>query len=324
MTASVVFAGDPTDRGGLCRLALRFLKWMRVMNFSPGSVRVRTIQLRAFLSWCAENGYARPRQVTKRVLDRYQRHLSTAHCSLIAQRLTTSAQHGRLVAVRTFFKWLTRKRHLPHNPASEIDLPRLEKRLPQHVLTHTQVQSILSLPDTQSVIGLRDRAMLETFYSTGMRRSEIIALKSDDVDFARGLLTVNQGKGKKDRVIPVGTSALDWIKRYLDAVRPKLMRLRRSHREQLFLSKTGNALTPSGVSIMVREFVTMAGIHTRGACHMFRHSMATGMLENGADIRFIQEMLGHADLKTTQIYTHVNPIKLKQVHAATHPSQVAA
>ncbi|GIK53794.1 MAG: tyrosine recombinase XerD [Planctomycetota bacterium] len=308
----------------MCRLAMRFLKWMRVMNFSPGSIRVRTIQLRAFLSWCSENSYARPRQVTKRVLDRYQRFLTTAHSSMIAQRLTTSAQHGRLVAVRTFFKWLTRKRHVPHNPASEIDLPRLEKRLPQHVLTHTQVQTILALPDTQTTIGLRDRAMIETLYSTGMRRCEIIALRTDEVDFERGLLTVTQGKGKKDRVIPVGENALQWIKRYLDAVRPKLMRLRRSHREQLFLSKTGNALTPSGVSIMVREYLTQAGILSRGACHMFRHSMATGMLENGADIRFIQEMLGHADLKTTQIYTHVNPIKLKQVHAHTHPSQVAA
>jgi len=303
---------------------MRFLKWMSVMNFSPGSVRVRTIQLRAFLSWCAENNYARPRQVTKRVLDRYQRHLSTAHCSLIGQRLTTSAQHGRLVAVRTFFKWLTRKRHVPHNPASEIDLPRLEKRLPQHVLTHEKVQAVLSLPDIENPIGLRDRAMLETLYSTGMRRCEIIALKADEVDFERGLLTVTQGKGKKDRVIPLGDHAIQWIKRYLEVVRPKLMRLRRSIRAQLFLSKTGNGLTPSGVSIMVREYLNLAGIHSRGACHMFRHSMATGMLENGADIRFIQEMLGHADLKTTQIYTHVNPIKLKQVHAHTHPSQVAA
>ncbi len=324
MANNVPFAGDPSDRKGLCRLALRFIRWMRVMNFSSGSIRVRTIQLRAFLKWCDENSYARPRQVTKRVLDRYQRFLSTAHNSMISQRLTTSAQHGRLVAVRTFFKWLTRKRHVPHNVASEIDLPRLEKRLPQHVLTHNQVEFILALPDVSTTLGMRDRAMLETLYSTGMRRSEVIALKVHELDAERGLVAVTQGKGKKDRIIPMGERALHWIKRYLEAARPTLARVRRSHREQLFLSKTGGALTPSGVSIMVRDYLTQAGIRSRGACHMFRHSMATGMLENGADIRFIQEMLGHADLKTTQIYTHVNPIKLKQVHASTHPAKLAA
>ncbi len=147
-------------------------------------------------------------------------------------------------------------------------------------------------------------------------------LRLDELHIDRGFLLVNQGKGKKDRVIPIGERALHWIQRYVAEVRPKL--LRRKVRHQIFLSRTGNALTPSGASILVREYLTEAGITGRGACHMFRHSMATAMLENGADIRYIQEMLGHADLKTTQIYTHVNPMQLKQIHAATHPARMAS
>src|SRR5690606_22035255 len=147
-----------------------------------------------------------------------------------------------------------------------------------------------SLPDVSTPLGLRDRAILETFYSTGVRRAELIMIKVDELHAERGFLLVNQGKGKKDRVVPVGDRALHWIQRYLNEVRPSLQR--RRVRRHLFLSRTGNALTPSGVSILVREYLTEAGVTGRGACHMFRHSMATSMLENGADIRFIQEMLG--------------------------------
>lgn len=315
---------DPTaapDRNGLQQFVGRYLKWMAAMNYSAGTVRVRTIQLNSFLRWCADHRLTRPRDVTKRVLDRYLRHVAQARSTSSARRLTTSAQHGRLVAVRSFFKWLSRKRHIPHNPASEMDLPKLEHRLPKQVLSPAQVEKVLALPDLNTLMGVRDRAILETFYSTGIRRAELIALRLDELYVERGFLLVNQGKGKKDRVIPIGARALHWIQRYLNEVRPKL--LRRKVRHQLFLSRTGNAYTPSGASILARDYLSKAGIAGRGACHMFRHSMATAMLENGADIRFIQEMLGHADLKTTQIYTHVNPLKLKQVHALTHPARMA-
>jgi len=322
--AAEILVPTPAERTaskGLRRLAERYLKWMGTMNYSPGTIRVRTLQLNSFLAWCDEHNLQLPRSITRKKLERYVRHVAQARATGTRRHLTTSAQHGRLVAVRCFFRWLARKRYIPHNPASELDLPQMEHRLPKSVLGHDQIEHILGLPDVTTPLGIRDRAMLETFYSTGLRRAELIAVRVDELYADRGFLLVNQGKGKKDRIVPIGERALHWIRRYLKEARPKLRRGRVRH--NLFLSRTGNALTPSGIGILVREYLTKAGVQGRGACHMFRHSMATSMLENGADIRYIQEMLGHADLKTTQIYTHVNPSQLKLVHAATHPARMA-
>ncbi len=322
MPKHVPLNGDPSVPRGLRRLVERHLKWMRMVNFSRLTIRARYSQLNAFLTWCTDHGFTKPKQVTKRFLELYQRHVSTVRSEATGNRLCNGAQLGRLVAVRVFFKWMARKRVIRYSPAADMDLPRMEKRLPKIVLSHSQVERILNLPDLNTPLGLRDRAMLEAFYSTGLRRSELIAVKLDELYAERGLLIVNQGKGKKDRVVPIGRRALGWIKRYLEEARPVLAR--RKKREHLFLARNGEALSPTGVSILVREYLTKAGITVRGACHMFRHSMATAMLENGADIRYIQEMLGHADLKTTQIYTHVNPHKLKEIHALTHPADAAA
>lgn len=322
MPKKIQLCGDPSVPRGLHRLVERHLKWMRMVNFSKLTVRARFSQLNAFVKWCAEHSIHKPKQVTKRVLEDYQRHVSKVRSEATGLRLCNGAQLGRLVAVRVFFKWLARKRQIRYSPAADMDLPRMEKRLPKLVLSHAQVEHIFSLPDVGTPLGMRDRVILEAFYSTGLRRSELVSLKVDELYAERGLLIVNQGKGKKDRVVPIGSRALGWIKRYLDEARPKLAG--RKIREHLFLSCVGEPLSPTGVSILVREYLNEAGINVRGACHMFRHSMATAMLENGADIRYIQEMLGHADLKTTQIYTHVNPHKLKAIHEATHPAKLAA
>lgn len=322
MPKKIQLSGDPSVPRGLHRLVKRHLKWMRMVNFSRLTVRARFSQLNAFLKWCTDHHFVKPRQVTKRFLEMYQRHVSTVRSEATGNRLCNGAQLGRLVAVRVFFKWMARKRVIRYSPAADMDLPRMEKRLPKIVLSHNQVERVLALPDLSTPLGLRDRAMLEAFYSTGLRRSELIAIKLDELYPERGLLIVNQGKGKKDRVVPIGRRALGWINRYLEEGRSLLAG--RKRREQVFLARNGEPLTPTGVSILVREYLDQAGIHVRGACHMFRHSMATAMLENGADIRYIQEMLGHADLKTTQIYTHVNPHKLKEIHALTHPADAAA
>lgn len=318
MPSAITLSGDPAVPRGLHRLVVRHLNWMRMVNFSSLTIRGRFSQLNAFVRWCANRSIHRPDQVTRRMLEGYQRHVHRLRSKSTGTPLTNGAQLGLLVAVRVFFKWLARKRHIRYSPAADMDLPRTERRLPKLVLTHGQVERILALPDVCTPLGVRDRAMLETFYSTGVRRSELVSLRTDELFLERGLLIVNQGKGKRDRVVPVGRRALDWIKRYMSEARSKLAG--RKCRPHLFLSRTGERLSPSGVSILVREYLTLSGIRTRGACHMFRHSMATAMLENGADIRFIQEMLGHADLKTTQIYTHISPFKLKAVHEATHPA----
>jgi integrase/recombinase XerD len=178
-------------------------------------------------------------------------------------------------------------------------------------------------PDLSSPIGLRDRAILELFYSSGIRRMEVVNIAIYDVNFDRGVLMIRKGKGKKDRVVPVGQRAMDWIEKYMYEARP-LLHCAAVEDNVLFLSVRGTFLNPDHLTALIRKYVEESGIPKKGACHIFRHTMATLMLDNGADIRHLQEMLGHADIKTTQIYTHVSIPQLKKVHEMTHPANRGA
>jgi integrase/recombinase XerD len=234
--------------------------------------------------------------------------------------LTFRSQLARLVPLRVWFRWMARQRYILHNPASELELPRLEHRLPKAILTVAEMEQVLTQPNINDPLGLRDRALMETLYSTGMRRLELANLKLYDLDTERGTVTIRQGKGKKDRVIPIGDRAAAWIEKYIRESRPQLVVEPDDH--TVFLSNAGEPFCLDHLSDLVRTHVDAANIGKRGACHMFRHCMATLMLENGADIRYIQQMLGHADLKTTQIYTQVSIRQLKLIHSATHPARL--
>jgi integrase/recombinase XerD len=308
-----------SDPQGLAAYVLRYLEWLQVHNYAAPTVQNRQSYLGTFVAWCTERGLATPREITKPILERYQRSLYT-HRKANGEPLTFRAQHARLIPVRAFFKWLARQNYLLYNPASEIELPRLEHRLPKHVLTKSEVEHVLAQPDITESMGLRDRAILEVFYSTGMRRSELMGLGLFDLDRERGTVMIRQGKGKKDRMIPIGERAIAWIDRYQTQVRPELVVERGN--TTLFLTQAGEAFTPDRLTQLVRGYVNAADIGKTGSCHLLRHTMATLMLENGADIRYIQAMLGHAELSTTQIYTQVSIRKLKEIHSATHPAKV--
>jgi integrase/recombinase XerD len=319
--SSAVWAAlaDRADPQGLAAYAARYLEWLRVHNYAEPTVLNRELYLGHFIVWATERGLKQPREITKPILERYQRslyHLRKANGEPISFR----GQHARLVPLRAFFKWLARQNYLLYNPASELELPRLEQRLPKHVLTKAEVEQVMRMPKLDEPMGLRDRAILETFYSTGMRRSELMHLSIFDLDRERGTVMIRQGKGKKDRMIPIGERAVKWIDRYQEDVRPDLAVERGN--ATLFLTSTGEAFTPNRLTQMVREYVNAADLGKSGSCHLFRHTMATLMLENGADIRYIQAMLGHAELSTTQIYTQVSIRKLKEIHTATHPGKV--
>jgi integrase/recombinase XerD len=216
---------------------------------------------------------------------------------------------------------MARQRLILHNPASELELPRLGHRLPKHVLTIAEAEQVLAQPDVTNALGLRDRALMETLYSTGMRRLELASLKLYDIDTERGTVMIRQGKGKKDRVIPIGERAAAWIEKYVRESRPQLVV--EPDDGTVFLSNAGEPFSLDHLSDLVRVHVDASKIGKRGACHLFRHTMATLMLEGGADIRYIQAMLGHTDLKTTEIYTQVSIRQLKQIHTATHPARLA-
>jgi len=295
---------------------MRYLEHLRVKNYSDSTVTNREVYLRYFVRWCEERSVVRPAEVTKPVLDRYARYLYH-HRKENGEPLSIASQHKHLVPVRALFKWLTRSNLILYNPASELELPKLEHRLPKAVLTASEADQVINQPDLEDPLGVRDRAILETFYSTGIRRFELIKLKLYDLDVARGTLMVRQGKGKKDRMIPIGDRATAWIDKYLVEVRSSFAY--EPDEGFIFLTNEGKSFTPNRLTQLVRNYVDRADIGKRGACHLFRHTMATLMLEGGADTRFIQEMLGHAKLETTQIYTQVSIRKLKEIHTATHP-----
>lgn len=187
------------------------------------------------------------------------------------------------------------------------------------VLTASEAERVLAVPDIRKRLGLRDRAILETFYSTGVRRRELIQLQLGDLETERGVALIREGKGRRDRVVPVGSRALRWIARYLAESRPSLVRP--PDAGYLFLTQRGNRIRENRLSELIRGYLRKADVAKEGSCHVFRHTMATLLLENGADIRVVQEILGHASLATTALYTHVAIGRIKQVHSATHPAE---
>ena len=302
----------------LTRWMQAHFEWMLVGGYSEDTVRARRIALKRFIRWCSDRGINAPTEITKPIIERYQRHLFY-YRKADGAPLTLGSQFGALAPLKTFFKWLARENHILYNPASELQLPKQPKHLPRTILSVQEVEAILNQADPATAQGLRDRAMLETLYSTGMRRMELPGLALYDVDITRRLVFVREGKGRKDRVIPIGERACAWVEKYVTEARPQLIA---GASEALFVSDYGEPITPEFLAAKVKRYMQFAGIDKPGATHLFRHACATHMLENGADTRFIQAMLGHADLATTQIYTHVSIEKLKEIHAATHPAKL--
>jgi integrase/recombinase XerD len=299
-----------------------FLNAQRVLDYSPYTIEGRQAHIKLFLDWAHEHGLREPIEITRPVLERYQRHLFY-YRKKNGEPLSFRSQHSRLVPLRVWFKWMTRQNHILHNPASEIDLPRLGRVLPKDILSVAEVETVMMHPNLAEPVGLRDRAILEVLYSTGMRRLEIIRLKLFDLQLDRGLLVVRQGKGKKDRYAPIGERATAWLKKYIGEARSHFAM--EPDDLTVFLTVEGKTFERDYLSLLVRQHVVAALTvdgkpGKRGACHLFRHTMATHMHENGADIRFIQQILGHEDIKTTQIYTRVALRMLQQVYASTHPA----
>ena len=318
--------GDAADPQSLTAMLARYLLWMEVHHYSIDTVSVRRLTLSLFIQWCLDRGMTQTPGVTREVLERYQRHLYH-YRTRNGERLALASQRHWLTALRSWFAWLTRQRLILVNPASELELPKEEHRLPRHALAASEAEAVLERPDITRPLGLRDRAMLETFYSTGIRRKELARLELSDIDRERRTLLIRQGKGRKDRVVPIGDRALAWIDKYLRECRPKFVHhggcaIRDPSQHVLFLTRTGRSLHPNHLSALVRGYVQGAGTAKRGACHLFRHTTATLMHENGADIRHIQALLGHSRLDTTQIYTQVSIKKLREVHERTHPAHL--
>ena len=321
---------------------------METRHYSPHTIRTQIMLMRWFVAFCAEREMHDLHAVTRELVERYQRHLyllrvkagaplrggssssatSASEQPAAVRPLTIAGQHGRLWAVVRFFRWCVRAGYLEHTPAGVIELPRLPKRLPKPALSVAEVEQVLAMPDLTTAAGLRDRAMLEVLYATGIRRAELVALTLEDIDRERKLIRVQQGKGRKGRLTPISQRALLWIDRYQREVWarfPQAMDHRRVfiRAEDAQVAYRGRPIDAQLVTRLLGNYLVASGVSKAGACHIYRHTAATLMMENGADIRAIQDFLGHSDLKTTGIYTNVSFKFLQEQHAKTHPSAMA-
>ena len=251
-------------------------------------------------------------------LDNYQQYLNLFRKASNGEGLSIGTRRNRLTSVVVFLRTLFNKDILRDNYFEKFELPKLGRRLPKPVLSVNEIQKVLAQTEPFGLRGIRDRAIMETYYAAGIRRFELGNLALNDIDFEQYQLRVNQGKGCKDRYVPIAKLACLAIYRYLKQVRSSLAN--KHSGDTLFLANNGKPFRPTQLSDLVAKYIKLADIKKAGACNQYRHAAATHMVDNGADIRHVQEFLGHADISTTQVYVHVSLAKLKAVYQSTHPS----
>lgn len=295
-------------------------EWMEAAHYSRITLRSRENQLVQFFAWARERGLSRPIEVTYAHLERYQKHLYRRSSEHSGAKLSIRTQVNHLNTLKFYFRYLKKHRLVVHNPAIDLDLPRIPRVLPKHVLSGEEIERIMSTCHLDKPYGVRDRAILEVLYSTAMRRGEISSLKRYDIDFQSGIIVVRLGKGRKDRMVPIGKRALHWLKIYLDTARPILLAGNPDPRTIFITTDGERTLNADAVGCVVKAALKKADLAQSGCCHLFRHAMATHMLESGIDLRFVQQMLGHASIMTTEIYTHVSIKRLKELHSRLHPT----
>jgi integrase/recombinase XerD len=278
-------------------------------NLSPNTVSSYKNDISSFINFLSDRNIDDPSQINYQDIIDFFKELNELGLSK-----TSAARYYS--SLKGFFKYLSLNNYIKSNPIEKVETPKLSKNLP-NVLSFNEVEKILNQPNTNDKFGLRDKAILELFYACGVRISELLNLKISDLFFSEEMIRVF-GKGSKERLIPIGESAINWITNYLKNSRPLLMKKLKSE-NYLFLNSRGTKLSRMGVWKIVDRYVTEAGIKKEVHPHTFRHSFATHLLEGGADLRAVQEMLGHSDISTTQIYTHIDREYIKQVHKEYHP-----
>lgn len=281
----------------------KFIRYLEIeKNYSVHTILNYRLDLEGFKKFLSDTDIEKVDYLTLR------KYLAV----LKEKNLGTRTIGRRLSTLRSFFKFLTREGYLKTNPILVLSSPKQEKHLPQF-MTEEEVSRLIEsafAKNEKDERGLRDRAVLETFYSTGMRISEVVGLSIADIDFIGGIVKV-MGKGKKERIVPIGETAIAAIRGYL--------KKRKKQAEALFLNKNGRRITARGTRNIVVKYIRLAGIKQGVSAHTFRHSFATHLLNRGADLRTVQELLGHANLSTTQIYTHLTTDRLKSVYDKAHP-----
>ncbi|MCU7931129.1 MAG: tyrosine-type recombinase/integrase [Candidatus Thiodiazotropha sp. (ex Codakia rugifera)] len=284
---------------------------------SNSTLKSKRLLLARFIEWVTSEGIYDLQELDLLVLEKYRRYLNR-YRKRNGQPLDISTQCARLMAVTKFVKTMDYYDVIDGTFAKKFRLPRIPRRLPKDIPTIEDIERVLDQALIMGRLGLRNRAIIEVFYATGIRRIELVNLNVRDIDFQRQILTVREGKNKNDRNVPIARRALDWVERYLKELHLRLACL--ASGEALFLTEAGKRMKPHKVTDMVTKCIDRSGIDKKGACHLLRHVTATEMLRHGADIRQVQEMLGHSDISSTQIYAHVTILDLNRVYYETHPA----
>ncbi|KAA3617765.1 MAG: site-specific tyrosine recombinase XerD [Calditrichaeota bacterium] len=278
-------------------------------NLSQNSIDAYKLDIVRFLDYLKKNGVDSP-QKAKPV------HVHRLLQALTGLGLSENSLARNLSSIRGFYRFLIGENIIETDPTVHVDRPRIPRYLPS-VLTFEEVTNLFNVPDTKKTLGLRNRAMFETIYASGLRVSELLTLKISQIYFEQGILRIF-GKGRKERLVPVSDSALTWLKKYLDSARPSLDKKRLGD-TVVFLNSRGKAMSRMGFWKILDKDAHLAGIKKKVHPHTMRHSFATHLIENGADLRAVQEMLGHADISTTQIYTHLDRSHIEKQYRKYHP-----
>ena len=287
----------------------RFLNYLIVeKGLSKNTIEAYSHGLNRFLNYLRRKGMEEVREISKLDIREFLLFLKK-------KGLSSKTLARNLVSIRVFMRFLTEESILSANPAEEIESPKTAKTLPE-ILSLEEVETLLEQPDTQIPQGMRDRAMLEMLYATGMRVSELTQLQVNHVHLEAGYVLV-YGKGSKERIVPIGNEAMKWARRYMGETRERLLKKRES--PFLFVNRSGKPMSRQYFWKSIKAYGRRAGIRKRIAPHLIRHSFASHLLERGADLRSVQLMLGHVDISTTQIYTHVTGERLKKIHQRYHP-----
>lgn len=295
----------------------QYASHQEALGFSPKVLNRERRELQRFLAWADAMDGDNLLNIDPSQALAYQAYLATTpfRGSRLLDPATVSYKLNR---IKRFYRWLHRRAFMAANPFGVLVFPKERKQYKRQPLTETEVKRLLEVPDVTTANGIRVRAILETFYSSALREMELARLFPYDVDMGRGWVRITQGKHRKDRMVPVGESALHWMARYLKEVRPNMA----AHPDSghLFLNQYGYFFKHQGaLSTIVKRYLKKIGVEREGSCHLLRHSAATHMLNRGADIRYVKEMLGHQSLRTTQQYTKLTCTHLMKVYKRSHP-----
>lgn len=304
---------------GLTYQGEQYLQWLKRRGNRPDTIQSVFMDLRLFFEWCAKRDTQDITSINAALLESYQRYVSNCRKST-GEYLTARTRAGRINTVRELCAYLIREEIILNNGAAELQLPRLPKTLPCGILTPEEIERLLKQPNTASLDGLRDKAMLELTYATGMRAVELVALDVADFDVEREAIRIRNIANGREREVPIGKRAVKWLQQYLSVTRSEWI-LEKPDEAALFIGMLGNRLARGYVEHCMGNYARAAGL-SGGALRSLRSTVTVAMLEAGADARYAQEMFGHARLRTTMGYMRLSINKLCEVHAATHPTEI--